>query len=443
MHGTIRRMISLFAYIKSKEAVEYGRMYKSAFTRESPLNFENSILIHINKHGLTNHMELRNYFKKIGKISISKQAFSKSKEKLNPNVFKNLNNHLLTKFYGSNEVKKFKNHLILSGDGSKSTLPYNKTLENIFGGIINKFQELTSVAINLTTIYDCLNGFIIDLELDKYKTSEKELINRNMDNITKLDYLKDTKKIFICDRGFPSIEFFNYLLEKNEKFIFRIRKNSYKAEKTIMKTNDEFIDININKTRLNHIKNKELKEKLLKKEKLNLRITKITLPTGEEEHLISNLNKKTFTSNDLKELYNLKWGIEVSYDSLKNLFAIENVSGYSEIAVKQDYLSQILAYNIVNDLENTAQKILNQKTQNTKDPKPKKKKINKNIALGIIKEELIKITRLTEENTQKEKLIELIQEISKTYTQTSTTKSPRKPKRAYSTKNRTNNRKSF
>jgi hypothetical protein len=443
MFGAINRILSLFRYIKTEEAIEHGRLFENAFTRESPLNFENSVLLHINKHGLTNYMELRNFFKKIKKISVSKQALSQSKEKLDPEVFKNLNNHFLSGFYNSNEVKKFNGHLVLSGDGSKSTLPYNQTLVKIFGGIHNKFKELTSVAVNLTTIHDCLNGFTLDLELDKYKTSEKELISRNMDNIMKLEYLKDIKKIFIFDRGFPSLEFFNYFLENNEKFLFRIRKNSYMAEKEEMKSNDEFIDIYINKTRLNHMENKELKEKLLIKEKFNLRITKIKLPTGEEEHLISNLELVKFSFDDLKKLYNLRWGIEVSYDSLKNLFDIENVSGYSELAVKQDYFSQILAYNIVNDLENSAQKIFNEKRKNKKKNSNKKKKINKNIALGIVKEDLIEIARLRNEKNQIKKLTELIYEISEIWTQTTTIKSLRKPKKVYSAKNRSNNRKSF
>ncbi|MDR1818881.1 MAG: IS4 family transposase [Methanobrevibacter sp.] len=418
-------------------------MHEKDFTHESSLNFVNLILIHLNKHGLTNHMELRNFFKKIKKLKVTKQAFSQSKEKLKPEAFKNLNNQLLKRFYSSKDVKKFKKHVIISGDGSKSVLPNHKSLGKVFGGIVNKFKELTSVAVNLTTLHDCLNDMTLDLELDKYKTSEQELMYRNMDNILSLEFIKGLKKIFIYDRGFPSLKFFNYLIEENEKFIFRIKKSAYKKEKRGMTTNDEFIDIKLEKNRLNPIKNENLKEKLLKIGKLNLRITKITLESGEEEHLISNLDQETFTYQDLKELYNLRWGIEVSYDVLKNLMRIENVSGYSEIAVKQDYYSQILVYNIVNELKNIAQKIFNQNNYNTTNINNIKKKINFNIVLGIIKEDLIEIMILKSIKLQKKKLLELIEEISKEYTETSTKKQVRKPKSVYSAKFRSNNRNSF
>jgi hypothetical protein len=443
MSGTIDRISNLINYIEDEELLNQVRIEESDYTRDSPLNFTNSVLFHINKHGLTNHSELRNFFKKIGVISVSKQAYSKSREKLDPKVFKILKNQHLSEFYGSKEVKTYKNHIIFSGDGSKCTLPYHTKLKDIFGGIKSKFGNITSVAINLTTIYDCLNKYTIEFELDSYNTSEKELINRNMNNIRELNYLKDRPTIFIFDRGLPSLEFFDDMTENDQKFLFRIRKNSYKKEKSKMKTNDEFIDININKTRLNHLKNKELKEKLLQKEKINLRITKVILSSGIEEHLISNLDKETFTDEDLKELYNLRWGIEVSYDSIKNLLHIENVSGYSEKAVKQDFFSQMLAYNIVTDVENTAQNILNEKEDENPKKHKNKKLINKNLLIGIIKEDLIKIACIKNKKIRKKLLKELIEEASKLYTVTSTLEPKRTEKRVYFVKNRSNCRKSF
>ena len=60
---------------------------------------------------------------------------------------------------------------------------------------------------------------------------------------------------------------------------------------------------------------------------------------------------------------------------MKNLLQIENVSGYSKIAVKQDFFSQMLAYNIATDIEITAQKILEEKQKVNKETNEIKKKI--------------------------------------------------------------------
>ena len=443
MLSTVNRIRSILRLIRDKNIIYDCRVSKKDFTRNSPLNFENLLLLLLNDNGLTRYMEIRRFFKKIKEFTVSKAAFSKGRLKLKPDAFKILKNKHLSEFYSTNEVKKFKGHIILCGDGSKCILPSITYLKKIFGGIKNKFGKITTVAMNTTMIYDCLNKFSIEFDLDKYEVSEKELIKRNMKNIRKLDYLKDEKKIFLFDRGFPSIEFFIDLLENNEKFLFRIKKIAYKTEKMTMNSSDEFIDILITKARMNHIKDLKLKEKLLKMEKINLRVTKITLPNGEEEHLISNLDKETFTYNDLKDLYNLRWGIEVSFDTLKNLLQIEKVSGYSEIAVKQDYFSQILAYNIATDIENTAQKKLEEKQKLNNEMNKINKKINKNLIIGIIKDDLIEISIIKEEEIQIKMLKNIIEEVSRLYTQPSTKKSKRREKKPYPAKIRSNNSRSF
>ncbi|MDR3222301.1 MAG: hypothetical protein LBT66_01005 [Methanobrevibacter sp.] len=70
-----------------------------------------------------------------------------------------------------------------------------------------------------------------------------------------------------------------------------------------MKTNDEFIDFKMTKNRINHIENEQVKKELLKIGEISLRITKVKLSTGEEEHLISNLPTNKVDYNQIKGLY--------------------------------------------------------------------------------------------------------------------------------------------
>jgi len=117
-----------------------------------------------------------------------------------------------------------------------------------------------------------------------------------------MDFLKNIPKIFIFDRGYRSIEFFHYLMKRKEKFVFRIRSNDYKKEKLKLRTNDQWIKIEITKNRLNQMKDKKLKSTLLAVGKLNLRIIKIQLVTGETEYLITNLDEKKFKHSDIAEI---------------------------------------------------------------------------------------------------------------------------------------------
>lgn len=77
-----------------------------------------------------------------------------------------------------------------------------------------------------------------------------------------------------------------------------------------------------------------------------IRITKIMLPTGEEEHLVSNLDMKEIPTYQMKSLYFKRWRIEIAYNFLKNTMLIENFSGRTELNIKQEFYSCILNSNI-------------------------------------------------------------------------------------------------
>jgi hypothetical protein len=66
-------------------------------------------------------------------------------------------------------------------------------------------------------------------------------------------------------------------------FLFRLKKSYYKKEKSGMKSDDEFINIEVTNSRTNHIKDLELKEELKKIKQFNLRVTRILLDSGEEK----------------------------------------------------------------------------------------------------------------------------------------------------------------
>jgi len=439
----VMRINNIFNYMQDFELKNECRVKSSDFTRNSPLNFVNLIIYFLSKTGLTNTMELIVFFERIGDIEVTKEAFSQARLKLKPLIFKKLNKHYLEMVYENKKtLKKFKKHILLAGDGSKVELPHHKFLIKIFGGTKNKFGEIKSCMGNSSMIFDVLNKCIFDFEVDSYKTSEKVLIFRNLANLFQMDFLENIPKILIFDRGYRSIEFYHYLMKKEEKFVFRLRLNDYKKEKTKLRNNDQWINIEITKNRLNQIKDKKLKSELLAVGKLNLRIITIKLVTGEIEYLITNLDEKEFKHRDIAEIYNLRWQIEINFKTLKSLLKIENISGLTKIAVEQDLLSQITVYNMINDGKNTSQNLKNENTENSPFKKKKEGKINTNIAIGHFKLKLISIFIENDEKEQEKMISLIVIKLTRHYTNTSTKKYER-PENTPPRKNPTNNRRSF
>ena len=89
-----------------------------------------------------------------------------------------------------------------------------------------------------------------------------------------------------------------------------------------------------------------------------------------------------FTSDEIKELYNLRWQIEINYRHLKNDLKIENITSSKEVFIKQDIYSQVLVSNML-------QAFINENINQTKYKN--KMKTNTNMSVGIFKNTLIYI----------------------------------------------------
>ena len=74
---------------------------------------------------------------------------------------------------------------------------------------------------------------------------------------------------------------------------------------------------------------------------------KVDLPGGEKEILITSvLDKKLISHHSFKGLYHERWFVEEAYKRLKSRLEVENFSGQSVLAVKQDFYTKIMTYNL-------------------------------------------------------------------------------------------------
>lgn len=65
---------------------------------------------------------------------------------------------------------------------------------------------------------------------------------------------------------------------------------------------------------------------------VTLRMVKVSLQEEREEILITNLPSETFDRFQIAELYQMRWGIETAYETLKDRLQIENFTGTKPVA---------------------------------------------------------------------------------------------------------------
>ena len=155
------------------------------------------------------------------------------------------------------------------------------------------------------------------------------------------------------------MELYAHIMSINSYFIVRLKDKSYIDERYTITENDSEIKIKLNQDRLKKFHNSALKKEYKNKKHLKLRILTITLENGTTETLLTNIMDKKFTIKDFKELYNLRWGIETNYNTMKNRLNIENYTGKRKITIEQDIYSKFLKYNLFQYHENYFNLLIN------------------------------------------------------------------------------------
>lgn len=286
-------------------------------------------------------------------MQLSVQGYLQQRKRLNPEVFSYLNSEYLKDFYRSDEVELWNGYLLLAIDGSKAEVPNSRENRERFGKSNNQHSQAGQVRALVSGMYDILNRFYLDIEIEHISISENELAKQNLNHLKNIKLKQPILVIF--DRGYPAIEFVDFLESQGIHYLFRLSSNDYKAERTKMKPHDETVLLKHTLQRLTKIRKKhpERYEYMKEKGKTQVRISVSELPFGKDLALMTNLPTE-ITAEQLSDLYYQRWEIEKKYHTLKNKMKFESVTGKSTIYVYQDFWSQILVYNRIQDIRKTA-----------------------------------------------------------------------------------------
>lgn len=89
-------------------------------------------------------------------------------------------------------------------------------------GDISSKKSRGNAGATTSTLTDTLNGVIIDVAIEPYRTSERTLALRHLEKWKAMMDLDRT--IMVCDRGYPSYDFLGYFYDNNLKFVMRVKE---------------------------------------------------------------------------------------------------------------------------------------------------------------------------------------------------------------------------
>jgi hypothetical protein len=312
---------------------------------------------------------------------VTKGAFSQARSKLNPECFKRLNQVAVDTIYSHNEVYTWYGMRVLSVDGSRLMLPNHKTVREEFGthGFGPHADRERSMAL-CSMLYDPLNLPSVDSQIAPYSCSEKELLYRHLEYTLEDD-------LILLDRGYPSISLFFLLQAKGLHFCVRMKDDWWKDVDKFNKSGA--------KEALVGFTLPEKDRNLLRDypgwsdKTLQCRLLKVEVPGGGSEILCTSLiEREKYLYDDFCELYHYRWNEEEAYKLFKCRVEVEDFSGKTAKAVKQDFYAKIFLMTLAAAYAFPIEEKVREEYQANKQRKYNQK-INRTNALSMTRDILI------------------------------------------------------
>ena len=330
--------------------------------------------------------ELDSFYRSINQTDfnirvVTKGAFSQARSKINPLAFKHLSRIALQAFYKDAPVKKWKGMRVLACDGTRLMLPRHKTIIEEFG--VQHVGPNADVANHMalaSILYDTENLVPIDSQITSYDHSERDLLLKHLNYTQSGDLL-------LLDRGYPAQWLFFLLFAKGLDFCIRLSDYNWGVSEAFSRSDlqQTIVPIRLPKKDQNRLdSHPEFHDK-----ELFVRLVKVALSTGETEILCTSLlDEQAFPVTDFQDLYHKRWKAEEAFKMLKSRMELENFSGKTALAVRQDFYAKMFAITLCSVLAFPIEERVTAEYQADQDRK-NSQKINRTVAVAMLQQILI------------------------------------------------------
>ncbi len=324
------------------------------FSRIRKISFEQTLLFPMVAASENVATELMDFFEE-GKIP-SPSSMIQRRTQVRPSAYKELFHHFTAL---APRRKTFHGFRLIACDGSRINLPYNPSDPYTFLQCIKERKGINQIHFNC--LYDILNDLFLDVELQSiHAMNEKAAFSGFLDG--NADFSR--KAVFIADRGYASYNIFAHAIHNDRLFLIRVPAS---FAQTICPHRDHWLEnevedlettVHIGRCRTRQ--NRELENYHCipakghydyiepgskETEALRLRVVKFPLSEGSFEYIVTNLPMYGFSTDTVRELYRLRWGIETAYRHLKYAGNMVHIHSLRPDFLIQEIYGKLTMYN--------------------------------------------------------------------------------------------------
>lgn len=382
-------LLQIRARIFATDFCARHRRRSSDFTRERLLTFPVVLLFVLQKTTKSIQRHVHSFFQQLWpqdrERTVTAGGWTQARAKLAHTALIELNQQvLLPGFYAPEAAAHrlhWRGHRLLGVDGSLLRLPSHPEIFEVFGAqtVTNHLGDTGTryAPGRLSVLYDLLNGIGLDARLEPVATSEVALAAGQLAHVAPGDVL-------IWDRGFTGFVLMAQVLQGGAHFVGRCSKSSFAAAQELFRM-DRAGRSKVVKLRAASDQRAELAALGLPRE-LTVRFVSLRLPTGELEVLATSLLEEAlYPTEEFLEVYHWRWKHETFHQMLKGRLDLENWSGQTLEAVRQDVAAAVLVSNLESLLSQEAQEELSAGDATRQYPA----QVNRAVSYHALKERLL------------------------------------------------------
>jgi len=234
----------------------------------------------------------------------------------------------------------------------------------------------------LSFLVDVLNNFTIDAQIESFKVSEQKMFKSHFAFMNKTDLLT-------ADANYGHFRLLVLLIKSEISFCIRISHSTLFIKEFLLSGKKDLITVWNPSV---HTK-KNCEKHNINSEPIKVRLVRVDLPNGKTEVLIlSLLNQKRYSYDTIKELYDMRWGVEEEIKKYMQRLMIEFFSSLKVNGVLQDFYANIFMLNLVSLLTGSVKEEVHDSGKNNKFYR----QINWTSALGDVRRSFVSLFLRTE-----------------------------------------------
>lgn len=322
------------------------------FTRNRKLSFHDYIQLMLQMQSRSVSNEILDFYGH-SLSAPTKSAFTQQRYKLLPEGWDFLF-HTFVEQCRALSDNLYHGYRLLACDGSDVNIARTPSDERTF---IQEGKKGYN-AIHINALYDITNKTYCDfLVQGKKKLHERAALNTMVDRYTDL-----APAILMADRGYESFNVFAHLIQKDIKFVIRMKDISSNGILSAYDLPDSEFDTYI-RTTLTRRHTKEtlgnpnaytilqsvtdfdfLDENCLYYD-IEFRIVRILLDNGTYICIATTLSEEEFPLEEIKKLYRMRWSEETSFRELKYTIGLINWHSSKYDGILQEINARMILYN--------------------------------------------------------------------------------------------------